>query len=67
MESLGFLMQGFGIALQPENLMFAVLGAFLVEILALGRVERQNWVCLFPDGLVGMVGMSALWCKNSKN
>ncbi|MBR9753223.1 tripartite tricarboxylate transporter permease [Cobetia sp. 4B] len=47
MESLGFLMQGFGIALQPENLMFAVLGAFLGTLIgALPGLGPANGVAI---------------------
>src|SRR5512138_3401665 len=35
MESFGFLMQGFGTALQPTNLMFAVIGCLLGTVIGI--------------------------------
>ncbi|UYF99696.1 tripartite tricarboxylate transporter permease [Halomonas sp. GD1P12] len=47
METLGFLMDGFGVALQPHNLMFALLGAFLGTLIgALPGLGPANGVAI---------------------
>lgn len=47
METLGYLMDGFGVALQPHNLMFALLGAFLGTLIgALPGLGPANGVAI---------------------
>lgn len=47
METLGFLMDGFGVALQPHNLMFALIGAFLGTLIgALPGLGPANGVAI---------------------
>lgn len=47
METLSFLMDGFAVALQPENLMFALLGAFLGTLIgALPGLGPANGVAI---------------------
>ncbi|WP_311950606.1 tripartite tricarboxylate transporter permease [Halomonas piscis] len=47
METLGFLIDGFGVALAPHNLMFALLGAFLGTLIgALPGLGPANGVAI---------------------
>lgn len=47
METLGFLMDGFGVALQPHNLLFALVGAFLGTLIgALPGLGPANGVAI---------------------
>ncbi|GHB12251.1 tripartite tricarboxylate transporter permease [Modicisalibacter luteus] len=47
METLGYLMDGFGVALQPHNLMFALMGAFLGTLIgALPGLGPANGVAI---------------------
>ncbi|MDI5985787.1 tripartite tricarboxylate transporter permease [Halomonas sp. M4R5S39] len=47
METLGFLMDGFGVALAPHNLLFALLGAFLGTLIgALPGLGPANGVAI---------------------
>ena len=47
METLNFLMDGFGVALQPYNLMFALIGAFLGTLIgALPGLGPANGVAI---------------------
>ncbi|WP_048307944.1 tripartite tricarboxylate transporter permease [Halomonas sp. PR-M31] len=47
METLNYLMDGFGVALQPHNLMFALLGAFLGTLIgALPGLGPANGVAI---------------------
>lgn len=47
METLGFLIDGFGVALAPENLLFALLGAFLGTLIgALPGLGPANGVAI---------------------
>ncbi|MEA3250287.1 MAG: tripartite tricarboxylate transporter permease [Pseudomonadota bacterium] len=47
METLGYLIDGFGVALQPHNLMFALIGAFLGTLIgALPGLGPANGVAI---------------------
>ncbi|WP_136065600.1 tripartite tricarboxylate transporter permease [Modicisalibacter radicis] len=47
METMGFLLDGFGVALQPHNLMFALMGAFLGTLIgALPGLGPANGVAI---------------------
>ncbi|MDB2449100.1 tripartite tricarboxylate transporter permease, partial [bacterium] len=47
MDTLNFLMQGFAVALQPQNLMFAVFGAFVGTLIgALPGLGPANGVAI---------------------
>jgi len=47
METLGYLIDGFGVALAPENLMFALMGAFLGTLIgALPGLGPANGVAI---------------------
>lgn len=47
METLGFLIDGFGVALAPHNLMFALLGAILGTLIgALPGLGPANGVAI---------------------
>jgi putative tricarboxylic transport membrane protein len=47
METLGFLIDGFGVALAPENIMFAVIGAFVGTLIgALPGLGPANGVAI---------------------
>ena len=47
METLGFLIDGFGVALAPENLIFGLMGAFLGTLIgALPGLGPSNGVAI---------------------